>query len=220
MSDLRLVLARHGQTPSNVDHLLDAVVPGPPLTDLGRAQAEALGRELAEGVEGTITGLYHSEALRARETATIVAGHLGLEPVEVPGVYEAQLGELQGRNDEPSIQEFRRIVDRWQDGDLDVAQPGGGESGREVIDRYRAAVAGLRERHPDGGTIVLVCHGAALRLAAQDLVEHVGTPKRDEAHVANCGRVVLRPRGSVWELVAWRDAVPGGLPATVDDPTA
>jgi len=219
VSDLRLVLARHGQTQANVDHVLDAVLPGPPLTVLGRAQAEALGRELAEGVEGTVTGLYHSQAERARETATIVGGHLGLEPVEVPGVHEAQLGELQGRNDEPSIHEFRRVFDRWQDGDLDVAQPGGGESGRDVLERYRATVGDLRERHADGGTIVLVCHGAALRLAAQDLAQRVGTPRGDEAHVANCGRVVLRPRGTVWELVAWRHDVPGGLPATDDDPT-
>ena len=34
--------------------------------------------------------------------------------------------------------------------------------------------------------------------------------------MANCGRVVLRPRGSGWELVAWRAAVPGGLPSSDD----
>ncbi|MHC1561902.1 histidine phosphatase family protein [Actinomycetospora sp. C-140] len=217
MSDLRLVLARHGQTQANVERILDTVLPGPPLTDLGRAQAAALGRELAEGHDGTVTGLYHSRARRARETATLVGEHLGLAPVEIGGVHEAQVGDLEGRNDEPAIAEFRRVVERWQSGDVDVAQPGG-ESGRAVLDRYRTAVADLRDRHPAGGTIVLVSHGAALRLAAQDLVEHVGTPGGDEDHVANCGRVVLRPRGGAWELVAWRSAVPGGLPES-HDPT-
>jgi probable phosphoglycerate mutase len=217
VSDLRLVLARHGQTQANVDRILDTVLPGPPLTELGRAQADALGHELAQGAEGTVTAIYHSSALRARQTATVVAEHLGLAPVEVAGVHETQVGDLEGRNDEPAIHEFRHVFERWQAGDLGVAHPGG-ESGRAVLDRYRAAVTGLRDRHPDGGTIVLVCHGAALRLAAEDLVEHVGTPRRDEDHVANCGRVVLRPRGSGWELVAWRSDVPGGLPAT-DDPT-
>ncbi|GAA4811285.1 histidine phosphatase family protein [Actinomycetospora chlora] len=217
MSDLRLVLARHGQTPANVERVLDTVLPGPPLTDLGRQQADALGRELAAGTEGTIAGLYHSQARRAAETAGLVAAHVGLAPVEIAGVHEAQVGDLQGRNDEPAIAEFRRIVACWEDGDLDVTQPGG-ESGRQVVARFRAAVADLRERHPGGGTVVLVCHGAALRLAAQDLVEHVGTPRGEEDHVGNCGRVVLRPRGAAWELVAWRHTVPGGLPAT-DDPT-
>jgi broad specificity phosphatase PhoE len=217
VSDLRLVLARHGQTKANVDRVLDTLLPGPPLTDLGRQQAVALGRELAGGGEGTVTALYHSPARRAAETAALVAGHLGLSPVEVPGVHEAQVGHLEGRNDEPAIREFRRVFECWEGGDLGVAQPGG-ESGHQVVGRYRAAVADLRDRHPDGGTIVLVCHGAALRLAAQDLVDRVGTPRGEDDHVANCGRVVLRPRGGGWELVAWRSAVPGGLPAT-DDPT-
>ncbi|MEJ2863299.1 histidine phosphatase family protein [Actinomycetospora flava] len=217
MSDLRLVLARHGQTPSNVEHVLDTVLPGPPLTDLGRAQAHALGRELAEGTEGRVTALYHSPARRAVETAELVAEHLGLDPIEVEGVHEVQVGDLEGRNDEPAVAAFRRVVDRWLDGDLDARHPGG-ESGQDLLDRYEPVVADLRERHPDGGTIVLVSHGAALRLAAQELVERVGVPARDEEHVGNCGRVVLRPRGSSWELVAWRSAVPGGLPAT-NDPT-
>lgn len=219
MTDLRLVLARHGQTQSNVDHVLDTVLPGPPLTDLGVAQAHALGRELAEGAEGVVTALYHSPARRAAQTAALVAEHLGLEPIEVTGVHEVQVGDLEGRNDESAVAEFRQVVDRWLDGDLD-ARHRGGESGRDLLERYEPVVADLRDRHPDGGTIVLVSHGAALRLAAQDLVEGVGTPPRDEEHVGNCGRVVLRPRGSGWELVAWRSAVPGGLPATADDPTA
>lgn len=217
MSDLRLVLARHGQTQANVDHVLDTTLPGPPLTELGRAQAHALGRELAEGVEGTVTALYHSPALRAAQTAGLVAEHLDLTPEEVAGVHEVQVGELEGRNDEPAIREFRRVFDRWQCGDLDVAQPGG-ETGRQLLARYVPVVGDLRDRHRDGGTIVLVSHGAALRLAAQELVERVGVPGPEEEHVANCGRVVVRPRAGGWELVAWRSAVPGGLPA-VDDPT-
>lgn len=215
MSDLRLVLARHGQTQANIDRVLDTVLPGPPLTELGRLQAAALGRELAEGAEGTVVAVYHSPARRARETADLVAEHLDLTPVEVTGVHEVQVGELEGRNDEPSIAVFRGVVDRWLDGDLDAAHPGG-ESGRDLLARYLPVVADLRDRHADGGTVVLVSHGAALRLVAQELVEHVGTPPRDEEHVANCGRVVLRPRGSGWELVAWRSAVPGGLPSTDD----
>jgi broad specificity phosphatase PhoE len=215
VSDLRLVLARHGQTQANIDRVLDTALPGPPLTALGRLQAAALGRELADGVEGTVTGLYHSPARRARETADLVAEHLDLVPVEVTGVHEVQVGELEGRSDEPAIAAFRAVVDRWQAGDLDAAHPGG-ESGRDLLARYVPVVADLRDRHPDGGTVVLVSHGAALRVVAQELVEHVGTPPPDEEHVANCGRVVLRPRGGGWELVAWRSAVPGGLPTTDD----
>lgn len=35
---MRLILIRHGQTPSNVEHFLDTAVPGPGLTELGSQQ--------------------------------------------------------------------------------------------------------------------------------------------------------------------------------------
>jgi len=57
-----LVLVRHGQTASNVLKSLDSRPPGPPLNELGRAQAEALGAAMA--VE-PITAVYASTAVRA-----------------------------------------------------------------------------------------------------------------------------------------------------------
>ena len=39
---MRLLLVRHGQTPSNVAGLLDTALPGPGLTALGTRQAAAI----------------------------------------------------------------------------------------------------------------------------------------------------------------------------------
>jgi broad specificity phosphatase PhoE len=44
---MRLLLVRHGQTPSNVRSLLDTAVPGPGLTELGERQAAAPPEALA-----------------------------------------------------------------------------------------------------------------------------------------------------------------------------
>jgi broad specificity phosphatase PhoE len=198
---LRLVLARHGQTPSNVAKLLDTVLPGPGLTELGRAQAAALGEELATGTP--ITALYCSAAARARETAGLVGSVLGLEPEVVDGLHEVQVGELEGRNDDAAIAAFREVFEQWQAGDLAVAYPGG-ESGRDLLTRWRAGVAGIRERHAGGGTVVVVGHGAA---------------PVESNHLDNCGRVVVSARDDGppdWELEAWLSAVPGGLPSTHD----
>ncbi len=63
---MRLLLVRHGETPSNVHHLLDTAVPGPALTELGEAQAAALPEALAGEV---IEAVYASPLLRARLTA-------------------------------------------------------------------------------------------------------------------------------------------------------
>ena len=45
---MRLILVRHGQTPSNIHGLLDTDAPGPGLTELGLAQAEAVPDALAQ----------------------------------------------------------------------------------------------------------------------------------------------------------------------------
>jgi probable phosphoglycerate mutase len=211
---LRLVLARHGQTPANVAKTLDTVLPGPGLTDLGRLQAEALGKELAADPDGPVTVVVSSPARRARETAGLVAAGLGLAPGVVEGTHEVQVGDLEGRSDEPSITRFRATYDAWREGDVTARMPGG-ESGQDVLDRYLPALEGLRAEHA-GGTVVLVSHGAVLRLVSHALVG--GLPELGEDdHVDNCGRVVLRVApDAVWSLEAWRREAPGGLASTRD----
>ena len=210
---LRLVLARHGQTPANVAKALDTVLPGPGLTDLGRLQAEALGKELAADPLGPITALASSPARRARETASLVAPAVGLSPAVVEGTHEVQVGELEGLDDEAAIRRFRSVYDAWREGDVHARMPGG-ESGRDVLDRYLPAVEGLRDEYPSG-TVVLVSHGAVLRLVSHALVGELPGLGADD-HVDNCGRVVLQagPDGG-WRLEAWRREVramptPGG----------
>jgi probable phosphoglycerate mutase len=211
---LRLVLARHGQTPANVAKTLDTVLPGPGLTDLGRLQAEALGKELAADPLGPVVRIVHSPARRARETASLAAPALGLAPGVVEGTHEVQVGELEGRNDEPSISRFRAVYEAWRAGDVGARMPGG-ESGRDVLDRYLPALEGLRAEHASG-TVVLVSHGAVLRLVAHALVGEIPDLGADD-HVDNCGRIVLRTGDDAgWDLEAWRREAPGGLASTRD----
>ena len=68
---MELYLIRHGQSTNNRG---DARVPDPPLTELGKQQADRTGKAL--GNLG-ITRLYCSAMLRAVQTAAIVGGHLG-----------------------------------------------------------------------------------------------------------------------------------------------
>ncbi len=211
---LRLVLARHGQTPANVAKTLDTVLPGPGLTDLGRLQAEALGKELAADPLGPVGRIVHSSARRARETAFLAAPVLGLEPSEMGGIHEVQVGDLEGRNDEAAIARFRATYDAWREGDVTARMPGG-ESGRDVLDRYLPALEGLRGGDVTG-TVVLVSHGAVLRLVSHALVGEIPDLGTDD-HVDNCGRIVLRgDDDGGWSLEAWRREAPGGLASTRD----
>ena len=87
---------------------------------------------------------------------------------ELDGIHEVQVGELENRNDDDAVAEFNAIYQRWHDGELDVALPGG-ETAQQVLDRYLPVVTDLRMRYLDDddwtGDIVVVSHGAAIRLA-------------------------------------------------------
>jgi 2,3-bisphosphoglycerate-dependent phosphoglycerate mutase len=71
---LDLILVRHGQSQYNFDQTggEDA-----PLTELGRLQAERVGKYLAARFQ--VSALYASTYVRARETAEIINISLGLE---------------------------------------------------------------------------------------------------------------------------------------------
>jgi probable phosphoglycerate mutase len=198
---VRLVLARHGQTPSNVRRVLDSRPPGPSLTALGRAQAAALGERLAGW---DVTAVHASRAVRARETAGPVAAAHGLAVDVVDGVHEVDCGDLEGRADPQARARFDAVYAAWWSGDLDARLPGG-ESALDLRARYLPVV----ERVTAGaaGTVVLVSHGAAMRVAAGALLgDGVETQ-----YVPNTGLVVLTPAGAGWSLEHWD--TPDDLPA-------
>ncbi|AUS78689.1 histidine phosphatase family protein [Actinoalloteichus sp. AHMU CJ021] len=201
MSAFRLVLARHGETESNVGGVLDSRPPGPPLTDLGRLQAEALAEELAEE---PVVAVYASVATRARQTAAPLAARHGHTVEVLEGVHEVQCGELEGRSDVDALRTFHEIFGSWHTGLVSSRLPGG-ESGQDVLDRFLPVLEELRDRHPEG-TVVLVSHGAALRLVGGWIAENVTGRAADEVLLPNTGRVVLEADTSLasgWRCVFW-----------------
>jgi broad specificity phosphatase PhoE len=84
---MRLILARHGQSLANVDPM-HADNDQAPLTEIGRQQADHLGRWLKEN-EPDIDHIMCSPFTRAHETANIANKYLNL-PLEV----NPDLGEL------------------------------------------------------------------------------------------------------------------------------
>ncbi|MFD1151174.1 histidine phosphatase family protein [Saccharothrix hoggarensis] len=196
---MRLILVRHGETASNVKMALDSLPPGPPLTDAGVAQAAALAEDLSRE---PLAAVYASTAVRAQQTAAPVAAAQGLDVEVVDGVQEIYCGDLEGRHDREAYGIFVETVKRWAEGDLDVPLPGG-ESGRQVLDRYLAAVDKISARHRDGETVVLVSHGASLRMAALALAADVGPELAEAGLLPNTGRVVLERVGDGWRCTSW-----------------
>jgi probable phosphoglycerate mutase len=214
---MRLLLIRHGQTPANVDGVLDAVVPGPGLTRLGQQQADALPVALADrGIER----LFTSTMLRTQITAAPLAAALGLEPVVLHGLREIEAGDTQGKRDAESVRTYISTVHGWSAGDRSTRMPGA-ESGDEFFARYDDAI---RRIEATGVAVAAaVSHGAAIRTwasaAAHNTPDHFGTSRNLE----NTGIVELE--GSFadgWRLVDWEGEPVGGeqlADRTAPDPT-
>lgn len=192
---MRLFLVRHGQTPANVDRLLDTASPGADLDPSGREQAQTLVERFA-GVP--IEALYTSDRVRAQQTAAPLAAERGLTPTVLPG-----LGEIAAGDQElwPRWDAYIAMLSQWAMGDLTASRPGG-ESGEEFLSRFDAAIDAIAR---DGSaSAALVSHGAALRMWIGARVQ--GIAPRDIAtwHLGNTA--VIEVDGDPdhgWQFVSW-----------------
>ncbi|MCE1180151.1 MAG: histidine phosphatase family protein [Micrococcales bacterium] len=153
-------LVRHGESTWNRDGILQGQTPHPELTDTGRAQAAAAGERLAGLIAAEACAIWTSDLVRARQTAALIAGHLGGTPQVTDALREQGLGSLEGRrpselHPEP-VPEGRHISEvRW----------GGGESVQDVHARVSRFVAARRaEQSALAPHLVLVTHGDTLRV--------------------------------------------------------
>ena len=107
--------------------------------------------------------MYASRALRAQQTAAPVAAAHGLAVEVVDGVQEVSVGDLEGRSDTEALAAFDQVYQAWARGDLGARMPGG-ESALDLRARFLPVVEELVEGVTDGD-VLLVSHGAAVRLA-------------------------------------------------------
>lgn len=196
---MRLVLIRHAETDSNVRHVLDSRPPGPPLNAEGVRQAARLARRLAGE---PLAAVYASVALRARQTAEAVAEVHRLEVTVRDGLHEVDVGDLEGRADLPAVERLIAVYRSWHAGNLDVPVPGG-ESGRDLLDRFLPVVDKIRVDHAENETAALVSHSAAIRLVARTLASNVDSLFADAHLVPNAGAVVLESDGAGWRCMSW-----------------
>jgi broad specificity phosphatase PhoE len=155
-----LLLVRHGETDWNAEGRLQGHT-DTPLNDYGRRQAKALADELAHG---PIDAVYSSDLARARETAEILGGRLGLPVTLDPELREKNWGSWEGLT--PTERDSVEYV---------------GESTEGHRERTLRALHAIAERHP-AERVVVVTHGGSIR-RVQAAVLGMALPV-----VENCGR--------------------------------
>lgn len=156
----RLLLLRHGQTALSVDRRYSGRG-NPPLTDLGRRQADAAARRLA-GVD--VAAVISSPLARATATAQAVADVHQLPVVVEEGLIETDFGAWEGLTFAEALAHDPDLHRRWRS-DVSVSPPGG-ESFDEVAVRVARARDALVAAHP-ASTIVVVSHVTPIKLMLQ-----------------------------------------------------
>lgn len=147
-----LLLARHGQTDWNLEHRWQG---DPPLNDTGRAQARSLAAALSAE---SLDGIYGSDLVRAKETAEIIAAHLGLDVEFDSRLREIDVGEWVGLI-APEIEvRYPAGYQRYRNGGAGWDQ---GESYETMIARVTSAFGAIAAASP-GGRFLLATHAGVM----------------------------------------------------------
>jgi broad specificity phosphatase PhoE/ribonuclease HI len=154
----RFLLLRHGQTELSAQRRYSGRG-NPALTDVGRRQAGAAARYLAE--RGGIAAVYSSPLQRAYDTAAAAAKALRLDVTVDDGLIETDFGAWDGLTFNEAAQHDPELHGRWlRDASI---KPPGGESFDNVLDR----VLEVRERiiaGHQGSTVLVVSHVTPIKL--------------------------------------------------------
>jgi len=195
---VRLLLIRHGQTTSNVLHLLDTATPGAALTDVGVKQADALVGALSDE---SIDVLMASTLLRAQQTATPLALARALQMGIRDGIREIGAGELEMRGDIAASERYQATALDWAAGELDSVIEGAG-GGADMLAAFDEVVA---EAESSGAaTAALVSHGAAIVTWAASRAANVDAAFAAENPLANTGIVILEgSTAAQWLALSW-----------------
>jgi broad specificity phosphatase PhoE len=146
----RVLLVRHGQSTWNADGRWQGQA-DPPLSELGERQAAQAASRLV-GVDA----VWASDLTRARRTAELVAGSLGL-PVRVDArLRERHAGPWQGLT-------RAEIEERWPRYLAEGRRPDGYEPDASIVARALAALEDLAVAHC-GEEVVVVTHGGVVRV--------------------------------------------------------
>jgi probable phosphoglycerate mutase len=178
-----ILLVRHGALPPNPERRFTGAL-DIPLSDAGRAQVRALGRELGATARA-VTAIVASDLTRCRETAALLARHIGGNiPLHTDAALrEINLGLWQGLTPAEVERTFPgQYAQRGQD--MAGFCPPEGESFFCVQRRALAALERWRTRCPDGILLVVSHAGVNRTLLARYLALPLAELQRIPQHCA------------------------------------
>ncbi|WP_414836569.1 histidine phosphatase family protein [Candidatus Nanohalococcus occultus] len=162
---MRVILIRHGETEHNAKDSITGQL-DVSLNKYGVEQAEKAANRLEKY---SFDAAYSSDLERTYETTKIIAERHGLEPQRYKEFRERGFGEYEGKPKD----DWRKVV-REHDGDRHFLKPDGGESLREVGQRFVGKLDELREKHGEDETILVGGHSVALKATMMEILNLSG----------------------------------------------
>ncbi|MGW3343789.1 histidine phosphatase family protein [Nonomuraea rubra] len=185
----RIVCLRHGQTLWNVEQRFQGHS-DIPLDETGVAQA-ARAASLLASLRPTM--IVSSDLMRANDTALALGRLIGLDVAVDKDFRERGGGQWEGLTRE-------EIAARWPD-EYAAWEAPDGEPVTDVAARVATAMRRWAARVDDDGLVVVVSHGAALRLG---ICELLGLPEQlwpALGGLGNCSWSVLQEGRRGWRLL-------------------
>lgn len=171
---MKISLIRHGLTPLNKAKKVNGEV-DEPLAPEGFEQA----KNIISFIPSSITHIYTSPLLRARQTAEVISSALNL-PVSVQiELTEIRMGVLAGKSWE-EMENGLELKKKHRTVTFDY-RPYGGESLADVKKRVLAFFNKINKKHADH-EVLLVTHGGLIRLI--NLLEQGESVYETEKHVS------------------------------------
>ena len=125
------------------------------LTETGKQQADNIGKNLKAELAGKNFIMYSSDLLRAKQTAHIIAEHLGVTPIFKSELKERNLGKCCGK----SVQWLRDNIE-CQEKTIDDRLFSDAESRRDEWNRLKPFFDDIMS--DDSENIIIVSHGDLL----------------------------------------------------------
>lgn len=191
----RVVLWRHGQTEWNVVGRFQGTT-DVPLNETGVAQARRAARLLAALRPAAIIT---SDLSRAVRTAAELTAVTGIEARFYEALRETSAGVWEGLTTPEIVERYAEDYAAWKLGK--PVRRGGGELEIEVADRAAPTVLTEADKLPDGGTLVVVSHGGAIRVTIGRLLGLDPAAWEALGGLANCSWSVLGEDARGWRLL-------------------
>lgn len=200
------MLWRHGQTAWNLEGRFQGTT-DIALTEVGIGQAKRAARLLAALKPDAVIA---SDLQRAADTAAELAALTGLDVSHHEGLRETYAGVWQGLTHDEISSRFGEEYAAWKRGE--PVRRGGGELETEVADRAAPVILDAADKLPDGGTLVVVSHGGAIRTAIGRLIGLEPHTWESLGGLSNCCWSVLGEGARGWRL---QEHNAGSLPEPV-----